>query len=497
MSSECYTACMDAYGEQGYWLEAEKVFKCSQGGRKLSVLEFNVMIKAYGIAKLQDKALKLFESMESLGVFPDRCTYSSLIQMFAKSNCLNDSKHFISKMQEQGFIPSCGSFSAVIATCGRLGKTAEVEKMYKWMLKEQVEADITVYGALIDAFAEAGNVEKAVHYYSVMKDGGFAANSVVYSALIKMYSKCGLLKEARETFSMLKKLGDNVDIFSSNCMIYLYIRAGLIIEAQELFQHLKENRQANEFSHSMMLSFYKRIERYNEAIAIAKEMLNSGFLTNVLSFNNVIDLYVADGRLREAAMFLQKMLKLGVCPNKNTCRILGILLMKGGIPKWTVTQLESYHKDYNMQLLIGTVYSIVGMNDEALEALGPLSELETLNPDLFFYNVIIYAFGSTGKIDEASKMFLNMRTRGIEPDATTYTNMIIAYGKLGLVERVRSMFHQLKHKGIQPDDSTFTAVINAYKSAGRSHLAKLVTQERDYMHYLQEHGNFTQHSMPI
>lgn len=99
VSCECYASNIDAYGEQGYWLEVEKVFKCNQErGKGQTVLEFNVMIEAYGIAKVHDKVLKLFERMEVQGVLPDRCTYASVIQTFASSGLLDESKHFITKM---------------------------------------------------------------------------------------------------------------------------------------------------------------------------------------------------------------------------------------------------------------------------------------------------------------------------------------------------------------------------------------------------------------
>ena len=92
------------------------MFKCSEERvESQTVLEFNVMMKAYGIAKVHDKALKLLERMEAQGILPDRYTYSSVIQMLASSELLDESEHFITKMQELGFVPNCASFCAVIA----------------------------------------------------------------------------------------------------------------------------------------------------------------------------------------------------------------------------------------------------------------------------------------------------------------------------------------------------------------------------------------------
>ena len=80
-----------------------------------------------------------------------------------------------------------------------------------------IKVDEVVYGALINTFAQAGNVEEAVHYFQIMQDRGFVANYTMYSSLIKVYRKIGRLREAQETYEMMKKLGDGPDVFATNC----------------------------------------------------------------------------------------------------------------------------------------------------------------------------------------------------------------------------------------------------------------------------------------
>jgi len=228
-----------------------------------------------------------------------------------------------------------------------------------------------------------------------------------------------------------------------------------------------------------------------EATEIAKEMLESGFLTNVLSFNSVISLFIADGRLREAAEVFHQMLKLKASPNENTYKTLGILLKRGGIPREAVEQLDVARKSglpHGIQALRMTIFSAVGMHAEALEACDEL-RASGLDFDVSSYNAVIYALGSAGRINEAYKMFMIMQAKGLEPDTITYASMIISYGKLGLVDGVRRMFYKMKQKGFQPNEFTFKAVIDAYKSAGKFALARFVTQEREFMHQLQDHGH--------
>ncbi|KAA8524460.1 hypothetical protein F0562_010883 [Nyssa sinensis] len=88
LSSRTYAAVIDTYAEKGLWAEAEGVFfrKRDFVGQKKDVVEYNVMIKAYGKAKLYDKAFSLFKGMKNHGTWPDQCTYNSLIQMLSGSD---------------------------------------------------------------------------------------------------------------------------------------------------------------------------------------------------------------------------------------------------------------------------------------------------------------------------------------------------------------------------------------------------------------------------
>ncbi|KAJ8765439.1 hypothetical protein K2173_013197 [Erythroxylum novogranatense] len=344
MSSECYSANIDAYGERGYTLEAEKVFTCCLEMKKLSVLEFNVMIKAYGLGQSYDKASKLFESMEAHGVVADKCTYSSLIQILASADFPEKAKLYLRKMQDAGLVNDCVPYCAVISSFVKLDKLEAAVALYEEMLAFDVKPDIIVYGVLINAFANAGSVKKATTYVDAMKKAGLPGNTVIYNSLIKLYTKVGYLKEAQEAYKLLQSSDTGADTYSSNCMIDLYTEQSMVEQAEEIFESLNRKGQANEFTFAMMLCMYKRLGRFEEAIQIAKQMKELGLLTDLLSYNNVLGLYSLDGRFREAMGTFQEMVKAAIQPDDFTFRSLGIVLLKCGISKLAISKLEAARK---------------------------------------------------------------------------------------------------------------------------------------------------------
>ncbi|RVX22194.1 Pentatricopeptide repeat-containing protein [Vitis vinifera] len=337
MSSECYSANIDAYGERGHILEAEKAFLCCKESRKLSVLEFNVMIKAYGISNRYEKACQLIDSMENHGVLPDKFSYNSLIQILASA----DLPHKASQLEM-------------------------AEGLFKEMIGYNVQPDVVVYGILINAFADVGNVREAVNYVNAMRNAGLPMNAVIYNSLIKLYTKVGYLEEAQEAYKMLQASEVGPDVYSSNCMIDLYSERSMVKQAEEIFESLKRKGDANEFSFAMMLCMYKRIGKLKEAFQIVQKMRELGLVTDLLSYNNVLGFYAMDGRFKDAVGTFKEMIEAAIQPDDCTFKSLGVVLVKCGIPKQAVGKLEMTRKkdpQSGLQAWASILFSVVEVDD--------------------------------------------------------------------------------------------------------------------------------------
>ncbi|KAK1406652.1 hypothetical protein QVD17_42149 [Tagetes erecta] len=364
MRPEWYSASIDAYGERGYILEAEKVFKCCQEQRNPTVLEYNVMIKAYGLNKKYDDACRLLDSMNEHGVFPDKCSYNSLTQMLASANVPQKATFYLRKMQVSGLVTDCIPYSAVISSFVKLGQLEMAVGLFQEMIEFDIKPDVVVYGVLINAYADVGDVEEALHYVNEMKDSGLGMNIIICNSLIKLYTKVGRLKDAEEAYYMLQKLDAGTNVYSSNCMIDLYTERSMVKPAEEIFEKLGRNGVANEFSYAMMLCMYKKNGSFDEAFEMAKQMRELGLLTDLLSYNHVLGLYASDGRFKEAVTIFKEMVESGVCPNDSTLKSLGVVLMKRGVAKKAVNNLETMWRndcESGLKAWLETLNSVVGM----------------------------------------------------------------------------------------------------------------------------------------
>ncbi|XP_061366909.1 pentatricopeptide repeat-containing protein At1g73710 [Gastrolobium bilobum] len=483
-SSTICAAIMDAYAEKGLWAEAENIFNRERemAGHTRDVVEYNVMIKAYGKAELYDEAVVLFKGMKNHGTWPNDCTYNSIIQMLSGADFADQAKDLVVEMQDMGFKPHCQTFSALIGCYARLGQLSDAVSMYQEMLKAGVKPNEVVYGSLINGFAEFGSLEEALQYFQMMEESGISANLVVLTSLLKSYCKVGNLEGAKSIYERMQNIEGGLDLVACNSMIRLFADLGLVSEARFSFENLREKGLADEVSYATIMYLYKDVGMLDEAIEIAEEMKLSGLLRDCASFNKVLVCYSTNGQIYECGELIHQMISQKLLPNEGTFYVLFTVLKKGGIPIEAVEQLESSYqegKPYARQAILTSLYSLVGMHALALESAQTFIESE-IDLDSTAFNVAIYAYASAGNIDKALNIYMKMRDKHVEPDLVTHINLVGCYGKAGMVEGVKRIYSQIEYGDIEPSESLFNAIIDAYNICNRKDLAELVSQKMKF-----------------
>jgi pentatricopeptide repeat protein len=163
MNSDCFSANINAFGEERYIVLAEKAFICCLKRKMLSVSVCNVMIKAYGLVEMLDEACEIFDDMEMHGILPDCLTYNSVIQLLSNAKLPKKAVHYLRKMQRAKLLSDCIPYTLVISSFAKNGDLSMVECQFNEMIASGIHADAFVYSILIDAYAEVGNVRKLLH----------------------------------------------------------------------------------------------------------------------------------------------------------------------------------------------------------------------------------------------------------------------------------------------------------------------------------------------
>lgn len=162
-----------------------------------------------------------------------------------------------------------------------------------------------------------------------------------------------------------------------------------------------------------------------------------------ISYNSMMNAYATSGRHEEAESLLYEMHKEGHNPDSVTYLAL--------VRAYT----ESKH------------YS------KAEETLFHVMPKESLTPSSSHFNYLILAFIKEGSINNAHRIYNQMREMGVRPNLVCCRSMMRAYLELGLAEEGISVFETL-HGSVKPDSYILSAVAHLYQFVGNGHEAKRV-----------------------
>ncbi|GMY10924.1 pentatricopeptide repeat-containing protein At5g59600 [Fagus crenata] len=151
------SALVDMYSKCGFIADARNLFY--QMSEK-STVTWNSMIFGYANHGYCNEAIELFNWMEKEeGKKPDHLTFTAVLTACSHAGMVEFGQSMFHLMQEKyGIVPRLEHYACVVDLLGRAGKLVEAYDMIKGM---PVEPDLFVWGALLGACRNHGNVDLA------------------------------------------------------------------------------------------------------------------------------------------------------------------------------------------------------------------------------------------------------------------------------------------------------------------------------------------------
>ncbi|KAK7305044.1 hypothetical protein VNO77_42943 [Canavalia gladiata] len=148
------TCLIDMYGKCGRLEDAMSLFYETPRGTSVP---WNAIISSLGIHGHGEEALQLFKDMLAEGVKADHITFISLLSACSHSGLVNAGQWCFDMMQkEYGIKPSLKHYGCMVDLFGRAGY---LENAYNLVSNMPVQADASIWGALLAACRIHGNVE--------------------------------------------------------------------------------------------------------------------------------------------------------------------------------------------------------------------------------------------------------------------------------------------------------------------------------------------------
>ncbi|KAK2989756.1 hypothetical protein RJ640_030249 [Escallonia rubra] len=295
------TSLVDMYAKCGCVDTARRLF--DQMARR-DVVAWSAMISGYSQASRCKEALLLFHEMQKANVEPNEVTMVSALSSCAVLGALETGKWVHSYIKKNlkltatlgtalvVFYAKCGSIDSAIEVFERMpqknvlswtvliqglasnGQGKKTLKLFKLMLKRNIEPnDVTFIGVLC-ACSHAGLVDEGRHFFvSMSRDFGIEPRIEHYGCMVDMLGRAGLIEEAYQ-FIKNMPVKPNAIIWRTmlaSCRVHKNVEIG-----EKSLKHLVKLEPTHSGDYILLSNIYASVGRWEDALRVRSEMKERG-----------------------------------------------------------------------------------------------------------------------------------------------------------------------------------------------------------------------------
>eukprot|EP01018_Ginkgo_biloba_P013191 Gb_32451 [translate_table: standard] len=501
------------YVKCGSLVDARRVFDDMP---KRDAFSYNVMIVAYSKHGFAEDALTLFQQMQRTGTQPNQFTFASvlpacadlaamepgieihqeiitngfqsdvfvgnaLIDMYAKCGKIETARHLFDKMPRRDE----ASWNSLIAAYTRHGLFVEALTLFQLMQRTGIRPNQRTFASVLPACANLASLEQGVEVHEEIVRSGFQSNVFVMSALVDMYAKCGNIESARQLFDEITQR----DAVSWNGMIAAYTRHGPFKEALTLFHEMQQTGiQPTQRTYVIVLAACASLTALEEGIEIHKEIIKSGFQSDVYAQGALVDMYAKCGSIERARVLFDKM------PQQNA--ISWSTMIAGYTENGQVDEARKLFQEMPEPSMISwtamiTGYMQMGCIDEALKLFQEMPER-----DIVSWTTMIAGYVHNGQALEALKLFRQMQLAGVKPNANTFASVLPACANLAALEQGMDIHEDIIRSGFQSHVFVESALVDMYAKCGSIKVARSLfdkMRERDVVSWTAMIAGYAMH----
>lgn len=357
----------------------------------ISLLEFYTAIGDVEVAR------RIFEDIPKDDVIP----WSFMIARYSQSDYCKEALELFCQMQKTFVVPNQFTFASVLQSCA---------KSEAFDLGKQIHGHVLKLGLVIDVF--------------------------VSNALMDVYAKCGKMENSVDLF--LEAMYKNE--VSWNTIIVGYVQWGEGEKALHVFLSMLENQvSATEVTYSTILRACASLAAFKTGIEIHPLAIKSSYDLDILVGNALIDMYAKCGKIRDARLVFDTMIK------------------------WDVVSWNT----------MVSAYSMHGLGIEALKIFERMQKTDTKPNQLTFVGVLS-ACSNTGSLVQGQTYFASMSQKyGIEPCVEHYTCMVSLFGKLGHLDKAMKVIEEIP---FEPSIMVWRTLLGACAIHNDSEIGKIAAE---------------------
>jgi pentatricopeptide repeat protein len=154
-----YNSFIGVFSKSGMLEKAVEVFDLIESNGLIpNVVTYNTMIGAYSVHEKLDKAEEMFASIKKEGLSPDEASYTAMIYAYTNSGQMDKAVGLFVSMKKDGMKPDVRSFGALLDCYAKWGKflyMGQMTSILNEMREASIEPDIHIWNIILDGLSRA------------------------------------------------------------------------------------------------------------------------------------------------------------------------------------------------------------------------------------------------------------------------------------------------------------------------------------------------------
>ncbi|VFQ89313.1 unnamed protein product [Cuscuta campestris] len=347
-----------------------------------------------------------------------------------------------------------------------LCETGNLDKAL-WIVEEMKcrgpSPSCATYNALIKGYILMNNIDKALEIFSTMDSNGITPNRVSCNILVDALCKKGFIRQSKKLLKMI--LGDKHDdpsLITSTIIMDGCFKHGDSSQALATWERLR-SIPIDRITYNVIINGYCLKRDKIMALSYTCQMLKTGFMPDIFSYNMLIGLLSKERQMDEACYIFSVMTRMGVRPDRITYKIIiQGLCMSGDVAKANYFLCCMLENSIIPEPLIWNViihgYGKLGNVHRAEDVRSQMVASGVL-PNVFTYNALIYTHINDQNFIKAYSMKREMLLHGVFPDAVTFNMLIGAACSVGDIDFALRLHGDMLRMGCEPDAITYTELL--------------------------------------
>ncbi|KAH7420584.1 hypothetical protein KP509_13G013300 [Ceratopteris richardii] len=468
-----WNSLMGAYTQQGQALEALKLFQSMQiVGVLPDTVTFSSILKACATTELLEFGQLIHDWIVQLSIEADVVIGSALIDMYCKCRHVNEGHKVFEKLHSANVV----SWNAVISGYVQIQHDHKALELFQQMLHRGVDPNDVTYSSILKACSNLSNLEAARVAHDRVVRGGLE-DAILVCALVDTYAKCGSIREAHWVFNRTS----NHSTAAWAALIGGHVQNNKALCALELFERMEEEDiKPDKVTFLSALKAPTMLGAINEGMLLHDRLLRDGYGSDVALGNTLVDMYAKCGRLDDA------------------CRVFDRLTIKD-VVSWGALITGYTQQDNGFAALeLYQRMETEGNNPESatllslLKACGTVGAFEqgkivheklvrqAFDDDSVVGNALVDMYAKCGRMRDA----IEVMERLFHKDRISWNALISGYAMQGNFDCALLYLRDMQQHGLEPDSYSYTSIIDACSHAGDSHTCLALLRGMTKQHFM-------------